>query len=200
MTGYPPALQSLIDELGRLPGIGPKSAQRIALYMVRRGSEGTRLPEAMSRALREVRPCAKCFALADAELCPICADQSRDTAVICVVEEPRDVLAFERSRVFRGRYHVLGGVINPMEGVGPDRLTIVALLERLRDPECTEVVVATSATVEGEATAMYLAHVLAGTEIKVSRLATGVPVGGDLDYVDEVTLARALEGRHSLRG
>ncbi len=198
MNGYPPALQGLIDELGRLPGIGPKSAQRIALYMVRRGVEGTRLPEAIGRALSEVRPCAKCFSLADAELCPICSDTSRESGVICVVEEPRDVLAFERSRIFRGRYHVLGGVINPMEGVGPDRLNIVALLDRLRDPACTEVVVATSATVEGEATAMYLAHVLAGTELKVSRLATGVPVGGDLDYVDEVTLARALEGRHSL--
>ncbi|MHB8189467.1 MAG: recombination mediator RecR [Ferrimicrobium sp.] len=198
---YPNSMQLLIDELGRLPGIGPKSAQRIALALIKRGpQDAVRLADAISKAVVETRSCSRCFALSEEELCLICSNLSRDGSIICVVEEPRDVLSFERSRTFRGLYHVLGGVISPIEGIGPDQLHLRELLERLRDPAIREVVVATSATVEGEATALYLARMLAPSGISVSRLATGVPVGGDLDYVDEITLARALEGRRHMDG
>ncbi len=196
---YPDSLQGLIDELARLPGIGPKSAQRIALSVVKRGPvDARRLADSLVGAVSKVRPCRECFALSDGELCPVCANPTRDQATICVVEGERDVLAFERAKAFSGRYHVLGGVINPLEGIGPEDIHLKELLERLRSAEVQEVILATSATVEGEATARYLARLLEPSGIRVSRLATGVPVGGDLDYVDEVTLGMALEGRRQL--
>jgi len=192
----PASLERLIDELGRLPGIGPKSAQRIALALVARGPEAARrLAEAVTGAIEGLRRCERCGQLADERLCPICADASRNQHIVLVVEGDRDVWAFERSRGYRGTYHVLGGVISPMDGVGPEELAIASLLARLEHEPIEEVVIATAPTVEGETTATYLTRILAG-RVRVSRLATGVPVGGDLEYVDELTLARALEGRH----
>ncbi len=199
MSTLPAPLEELISELGRLPGIGPKSAQRIALALVLRGPEvSMRLAGAIARAVENVRRCERCGQLADAELCPVCQDPQRDASVVLVVEGDRDVWAFERARGFRGTYHVLGGSISPMDGVGPEQLAIGALLRRLEREPIEEVIIATSPTVEGETTATYLARVLEG-RVRLSRLATGVPVGGDLEYVDEVTLARAVEGRHELR-
>ncbi|MCI2974617.1 MAG: recombination mediator RecR [Ferrimicrobium sp.] len=188
-----------MDELSRLPGIGPKSAQRIALFMVKRGpQDAQRLADALLAAAVNTKHCRECFSLSEDDLCSVCANVSRDRSVICVVEEPRDVLAFERGLSFRGLYHVLGGVISPMDGVGPEQLHLGELLNRLRDSTVQEVILATSSTIEGEATATYLAKLIAPAGVNVSRLATGVPVGGDLDYVDEVTLSRALDGRYRL--
>ncbi|WP_298207750.1 recombination mediator RecR [Ferrimicrobium sp.] len=196
---YPASLAKLMDELSRLPGIGPKSAQRIALFMVKRGpQDAQRLADALVDAVTNTRRCRECFALSEDELCGVCANPSRDRTVICVVEEPRDVLAFERGLSFRGLYHVLGGVISPMDGVGPEQLHLAELLNRLRDASVKEVILATSSTIEGEATATYIAKLVGPAGVGVSRLATGVPVGGDLDYVDEVTLSRALDGRYRL--
>jgi recombination protein RecR len=194
---YPKPLQRLVDELARLPGIGPKSAQRIALHLVKRGPEETRrLAVALTEAIERTRSCADCFSLSEHERCEVCTSATRDRSVICVVEEPRDVLSFERGMTYRGLYHVLGGVISPMDGIGPDQLHIKELTARLERGTVKEVILATSSTIEGEATATYLARHLAPLGVSVSRLATGVPVGGDLDYVDEVTLARALDGRY----
>ncbi len=196
---YPASLAKLMDELSRLPGIGPKSAQRIALFMVKRGpGDAQRLAEALLAAVTNTKRCRECFSLSEEELCSVCANPSRDRTVICVVEEPRDVLAFERGLSFRGLYHVLGGAISPMDGVGPEQLHLTELLNRLRDSSVSEVILATSSTIEGEATATYIAKLVAPAGVGVSRLATGVPVGGDLDYVDEVTLSRALDGRYRL--
>ncbi len=196
---YPASLAKLMDELSRLPGIGPKSAQRIALFMVKRGpQDAQRLADALLAAAVNTKRCRECFSLSEDDLCSVCANASRDRSVICVVEEPRDVLAFERGLSFRGLYHVLGGVISPMDGVGPEQLHLGELLNRLRDSTVQEVILATSSTIEGEATATYLAKLIAPAGVNVSRLATGVPVGGDLDYVDEVTLSRALDGRYRL--
>lgn len=196
---YPASLAKLMDELSRLPGIGPKSAQRIALFMVKRGpQDAQRLADALLAAAVNTKHCRECFSLSEDDLCSVCANVSRDRSVICVVEEPRDVLAFERGLSFRGLYHVLGGVISPMDGVGPEQLHLGELLNRLRDSTVQEVILATSSTIEGEATATYLAKLIAPAGVNVSRLATGVPVGGDLDYVDEVTLSRALDGRYRL--
>ncbi|MGC9156297.1 MAG: recombination mediator RecR [Ferrimicrobium sp.] len=196
---YPASLAKLMDELSRLPGIGPKSAQRIALFMVKRGpQDAQRLADALTDAVMNTKRCRECFALSEDELCGVCANPGRDRTVICVVEEPRDVLAFERGLSFRGLYHVLGGVISPMDGVGPEQLHLSELLNRLRDTSVKEVILATSSTIEGEATATYIAKLVSPAGVGVSRLATGVPVGGDLDYVDEVTLSRALDGRYRL--
>ncbi|WP_298443085.1 recombination mediator RecR [Ferrimicrobium sp.] len=196
---YPASLAKLMDELSRLPGIGPKSAQRIALFMVKRGpQDAQRLADALTDAVMNTKRCRECFALSEDELCGVCANPGRDRTVICVVEEPRDVLAFERGLSFRGLYHVLGGVISPMDGVGPEQLHLSELLNRLRDTSVKEVILATSSTIEGEATATYIAKLISPAGVGVSRLATGVPVGGDLDYVDEVTLSRALDGRYRL--
>ncbi|WP_298339725.1 recombination mediator RecR [Ferrimicrobium sp.] len=196
---YPASLAKLMDELSRLPGIGPKSAQRIALFMVKRGpQDAQRLADALTDAVTNTKRCRECFALSEDELCGVCANPGRDRTVICVVEEPRDVLAFERGLSFRGLYHVLGGVISPMDGVGPEQLHLSELLNRLRDTSVKEVILATSSTIEGEATATYIAKLVSPAGVGVSRLATGVPVGGDLDYVDEVTLSRALDGRYRL--
>jgi recombination protein RecR len=193
---YDGAVQDLIDELGRLPGIGPKSAQRIAFHLL--SSDATdvaRLAETITTVKEKVRFCDICGNVAEAALCRICADTRRSDETLCVVEEPKDVVAIERTREFRGKYHVLGGAIDPMNGVGPDNLRIRELLARLGDGAVQEVIIATDPNIEGEATATYLTRMLAPIGITVSRLASGLPVGGDLEYADEVTLGRAFEGR-----
>ncbi|WP_374928433.1 recombination mediator RecR [Kytococcus sedentarius] len=193
---YEGAVQDLIDELNRLPGVGPKSAQRIAFHVLAADAEDVqRLATALQVVKEKVRFCATCGNVAEAEECRICQDPQRDGTAICVVEEPRDVQAIERTREFRGRYHVLGGAISPLDGIGPDDLRIAQLMQRLGDGEVTEVIIATDPNMEGEATATYLSRMLQVLEIKVSRLASGLPVGGDLEYADEVTLGRAFEGR-----
>jgi len=193
---YDGAVQDLIDELGRLPGVGPKSAQRIAFHLL--GTDGAdvqRLADAITTVKEKVRFCDTCGNVAESETCRICADERRDLSILCVVEEPKDVVAIERTREFRGRYHVLGGAIDPMNGVGPEELRIRQLLTRLGDGVVTEVIIATDPNIEGEATATYLARMLIPLGVTVSRLASGLPVGGDLEYADEVTLGRAFEGR-----
>jgi recombination protein RecR len=196
---YEGAVQDLIEELGRLPGVGPKSAQRMAFHLL--AAEETdvrRLSDALVRVKETVRFCSVCGNIAEAEQCRICADPRRDTHVICVVEEPKDVVAIERTREFRGRYHVLGGAISPIDGIGPDDLRTRELMKRLADGEVTELILATDPNLEGEATATYLARLVAPMELSVTRLASGLPVGGDLEYADEVTLGRAFEGRRRL--
>jgi recombination protein RecR len=196
---YEGAVQDLIDELGRLPGVGPKSAQRIAFHLLQSDAvDVQRLSDALTQVKAKVRFCAICFNIAESELCRICADARRDLSSICVVEEPKDVVAIERTREFRGRYHVLGGAISPIDGIGPDDLTFRELMTRLASSEVTEVIIATDPNLEGEATASYLARFLKGMDIRVTRLASGLPVGGDLEYADEVTLGRAFEGRRLL--
>lgn len=196
MSVYEGVVQDLIDELGRLPGVGPKSAQRIAFHLLTADPEDVRnLATALTQIKERVKFCDVCGNVAEAEQCRVCQDPRRDQALICVVEQSQDVAAIERTREFRGRYHVLGGAINPMGGVGPDDLRIKELLTRLADGSVTEVIIATDPNLEGEATATYLARLLISLEVKVSRLASGLPVGGDLEYADEVTLGRAFEGR-----
>ncbi len=198
---YADAVQAVIDELGRLPGIGPKSAQRLAFHLMKLPSEDTaRLTAAIDEMKARVRFCDRCFNVAEAELCPVCADDRRDASVLCVVEEPRDVVAVERTGEFGGRYHVLGGAISPIEGIGPDQLRVRELLARLDDEGVAEVILATNPNIEGEATAMYLARLLDPLGIEVTKIASGLPVGGDLEYADELTLGRALEGRRKLAG
>ena len=193
---YEGVVQDLIDELGRLPGIGPKSAQRIAFHVLSADPHDIERLAAVLREVKErVRFCAICGNVAEEEQCRICRDPRRDLTMICVVEESKDVVSIERTREFRGRYHVLGGAINPIEGIGPDALRIRELLARLADGNIVEVILATDPNLEGEATATYLARMIAPLGIAVSRLASGLPVGGDLEYADEVTLGRAFEGR-----
>ena len=193
---YEGAVQDLIDELGRLPGVGPKSAQRIAFHLLAAESaDVTRLAAALKRVQEEVRFCVTCYNVAEAEQCKICRDPRRTLDVLCVVEEPKDVVAIERTREFRGRYHVLGGAISPIDGIGPADLKIRELCLRLADGTVTEVILATDPNLEGEATATYLSRLLLPMGVRVSRLASGLPVGGDLEYADEVTLGRAFEGR-----
>jgi recombination protein RecR len=198
---YEGAVQDLIDELGRLPGVGPKSAQRIAFHLLAAdAADVRRLVDALTEVKARVRFCDTCGNVAEAEKCRVCADPRRSDDVICVVEEPKDVVAIERTREFRGRYHVLGGAINPIENVGPDDLRIGQLMTRLADGTVTEVILATDPNVEGEATATYLSRLIAPMGVTVSRLASGLPVGGDLEYADEVTLGRAFEGRRVVGG
>jgi recombination protein RecR len=195
---YEGAVQDLIDELGRLPGVGPKSAQRIAFHLLAAESADVgRLVAALQRVQAEVRFCVTCYNVAEGEQCRICRDPRRSDDVICVVEEPKDVVAIERTREFRGKYHVLGGAISPIEGVGPDDLRVKELMTRLMDGTVTELIIATDPNLEGEATATYLSRLLRTTvpDVAVTRLASGLPVGGDLEYADEVTLGRAFEGR-----
>jgi recombination protein RecR len=193
---YEGAVQDLIDELNRLPGVGPKSAQRIAFHLLTAEDEDVeRLATTLLRVKNEVRFCSICGNVAQAEVCRICSDERRDPSIICIVEEPKDVVAIERTREFRGRYHVLGGAISPIDGVGPDDLRIRELLARLRDGIVTELILATDPNLEGEATATYLARLLRPMGLTVTRLASGLPVGGDLEYADEVTLGRAFSGR-----
>lgn len=196
---YEGAVQSLIDELGRLPGVGPKSAQRIAFHLLSaEDADVKRLVNALVEVKEKVRFCSVCGNVAEEEQCRICRDARRDPAVVCVVEESKDVVAIERTREFRGRYHVLGGAISPIEGVGPDDLRVKELMSRLADGQITEIILATDPNLEGEATATYLARMVKPMGLKVTRLASGLPVGGDLEYADEVTLGRAFEGRRSL--
>jgi recombination protein RecR len=194
---YTAALRALIDELGRLPGIGPKSAQRLAFHLLKVSEEdASRLAEAIVTVKRETAVCHRCFNVAvRGELCEICDDERRDPRVVCVVEDPRDIAAVERTRQFKGRYHVLGGALNPLEGVGPEQLRIDELGARIAGEGIKEVILCTNPNLEGEATAMYLARVLQPLGVALSRLASGLPVGGDLEYADELTLGRALEGR-----
>jgi recombination protein RecR len=196
---YEGAVQELIDELGRLPGVGPKSAQRIAFHLLAADqADVQRLVDALHEVKERVTFCRTCGNVSESEECRICLDPKRDASVLCVVEEPKDVVAIERTREFRGRYHVLGGSINPIEGVGPEDLRIRELLGRLSDGSIVEVILATDPNLEGEATATYLARTIAPLGVSVSRLASGLPVGGDLEYADEVTLGRAFEGRRRI--
>ncbi len=192
-------MQSLVDELGRLPGIGPKSAQRIAFYLLKAAPEDAkRLARAVVEAKERVSWCRRCFNFAEGELCVYCRDDRRDSTLLCVVEEPRDIVAVERTQEYRGRYHVLLGAISPIEGIGPDQLKVKELLARVNDEGVKEVILATNPNIEGEATAMYLARLLKPLGLRVTRIASGLPVGGDLEYADEVTLGRALEGRREV--
>ncbi|MCM3577907.1 recombination mediator RecR [Micrococcus luteus] len=198
---YQGAVQDLIDELGRLPGIGPKSAQRIAFHMLEADREDMlRLADAIRTVKDKVRLCSVCFNVSEDEVCSLCRDERRDRTQICVVEESQDVMAMERTRAFQGRYHVLGGAINPIAGIGPEQLHVRELLTRLQDEAVQEVILATDPNLEGEATATYLGRLLGATGIRVTRLASGLPVGGDLEYADEVTLGRAFEGRRLISG
>lgn len=193
---YEGIVQDLIEEFGRLPGIGPKSAQRLAFHVLQADPHDVkRLAELLVEVKSRVHFCSICGNVAEEEQCRICRDPKRDDSVVCVVEEPKDVVAIERTREFRGRYHVLGGAISPIDGIGPDDLRIKELLSRLSDATITEVILATDPNLEGEATATYLARIIAPMGVAVSRLASGLPVGGDLEYADEVTLGRAFEGR-----
>lgn len=199
MATYAAAVQDLIDELGRLPGVGPKSAQRIAFHLLKVPKEDAlRLAKVIVEAKERVAWCQRCFNLAEAELCGICADDRRDGHTLCVVEEPKDLVAVEKTGEYRGRYHVLQGAISPIEGIGPDQLRVKELIDRI-DPEgVSEVILCTNPNIEGEATAMYLGRLLTPLGLTVTRIASGLPVGGDLEYADELTLGRALEGRRSV--
>ncbi|MEO6502005.1 MAG: recombination mediator RecR [Jatrophihabitantaceae bacterium] len=196
---YEGVVQDLIDELGRLPGVGPKSAQRIAFHLLQaEPTDVRRLADVLIEVKARVRFCVTCFNVSEDEQCRICRDPRRDTAVLCVVEEYKDVVAIERTREFKGRYHVLGGAISPIDGIGPDQLRIRELMTRLADDVITEVILATDPNLEGEATATYLARLIKPMGVTVSRLASGLPVGGDLEYADEVTLGRAFSGRRTV--
>ena len=198
-SAYTQPVQALIDELGRLPGVGPKSAQRIAFHLLKVSpDDANRLADAIREAKQKVRFCERCFNFADAALCPICADDRRDPTIVCVVEESRDIVAIERTGEFRGRYHVLLGAMSPLEGIGPEQLKIRELLTRITPEGIQEVIVCTNPNTEGEVTAMYLARMLKPLGLKVTRIASGLPVGGDLEYADELTLGRALEGRRTI--
>lgn len=195
---YDGALQDLIDALGRLPGIGPKSAQRIAFYVLSRPkAEAELLAQAIIEAKEKIRYCSRCGNISQEELCGICRNPKRDQSVICIVEEAKDIGAIERTRSYQGLYHVLGGAIDPINGIGPDQLRLRELLKRLSGTTVQEIIIATNPNIEGEATATYLTRTISPLGLKVTRLASGLPVGGDLEYADEVTLGRALEGRRS---
>lgn len=199
MAGSAPALTRLIEQFERLPGVGRKSAQRLAFHVLGLPREkALEFASAITEASEKIHKCAVCQNLTDSELCPICAQPGRETAIVCVVEDPRDILAFERTKEYKGVYHVLHGLISPMDGVGPDQLHIKELLARIQKGGIEEVIMATNPTVEGEATATYLARLLKPMGIKVTRLAYGIPVGGNLEYADEITLYRALEGRNEI--
>ena len=196
---YEGPVQDLIDELGRLPGIGPKSAQRLAFHILKvEPADAERLARAITEVKARVHFCRVCWNVAEGDLCRICRDPRRDPGLVCVVEEPRDLVAIERTREFRGRYHVLGGAISPIDGVGPDDLRVKELMTRLMNGAVTELIIATDPNLEGEATAAYLARLVSPMGLAVSRLASGLPVGGDLEYADEVTLGRAFEGRRRI--
>ncbi len=196
---FEPPIQRLIDELARLPGIGPKSAQRLAFHLLHvEEADALALSEAIEDLRRRVRLCRRCFNVTGEEECSICTDLRRDTTEVCVVERAQDIVVVERTQEFRGRYHVLGGAISPIEGIGPDQLHTKQLVERVETEGIKEVIAATNPTVEGDATALYLARLLKPLGVKVTRLASGLPVGGDLDYADELTLGRALVGRQEL--
>jgi len=196
---YTPPVQTLIDELGRLPGVGPKSAQRIAFHLLKLPeADAERLAAAIRDSKARVRFCDRCFNVAESTLCPICADDRRDPSMLCVVEESRDIVALERTGEFNGRYHVLMGCMNPLEGIGPDQLKMRELVHRLEPEGVREVIICTNPNTEGEVTALYLSKILTPLGVTVTRLASGLPVGGDLEYADELTLGRAFEGRRQV--
>lgn len=195
----PRPVQRLIDEFARLPGIGPKTASRLTFYLLRTADEQTlTLAEALQALKEKTRFCSICFNITEADPCPICEDENRDRSLLCVVEEPLDVVAIERSRAYEGLYHVLHGAISPVEGVGPEDLHVAELIKRVTDGDFRELILATNPTLEGESTALYLQRRLSGEDLRLTRLAHGLPVGGDLEYTDEITLGRALEGRREL--
>jgi recombination protein RecR len=199
MPVYAGPVQELVDELGRLPGVGPKSAQRIAFYLLKLPrDDALRLARAISEVKERVSFCRRCFNVSEGEECELCLDTRRDATVVCVVEEPPDIVAVEKTGEYRGRYHVLHGAISPIEGVGPDQLRVKELLARLEPEGITEVILCTNPNIEGEATAMYLSRLLKPLGMRVTRIASGLPVGGDLEYADELTLGRALEGRREV--
>jgi recombination protein RecR len=196
---YATPVANLIEELSKLPGIGPKSAQRLAFYLLKVGREEARnLADAIIQVKDKVRFCPVCWNVTDEDLCEFCNDEKRDDSIVCVVEEPRDIVAIEKTGEFKGRYHVLGGAISPIDGIGPEDLRIKELLGRLNNGRIKEVVLATNPNIEGEATAMYLAKLIRPLGVRVTRLASGLPVGGDLEYADEVTLGSALKGRREM--
>lgn len=196
---YTPPVQILIDELGRLPGIGPRSAQRLALHLIKSNDDDVaRLARSIIEAKQKVRFCERCFNLADSSLCGICSDAKRESSILCVVEDSRDIAALERTGGFRGRYHVLLGLIDPLQGVSPENLKVRELVARIKPESISEVVVCTSNNTEGDVTAMYLARMLSPLGVEVSRLASGLPVGGDIEFADEVTLGRAFDNRRRL--
>jgi recombination protein RecR len=197
---YTGSLRSLIDELGRLPGIGPKSAQRIAFYLLKVPDEDAlRLSAAIEAVKEHTTLCERCYNVAEGgELCAYCGDERREAGIVCVVEDPRDIVAVERTRQFHGRYHVLQGALNPLEGIGPEQLRVAELLSRVKAEGIHEVILCTNPNLEGEATAMYVAQLLQPVGVRVTRIASGLPVGGDLEYADELTLGRALEGRRDV--
>lgn len=196
MNCYPQSLERLMDVLAKLPGVGPKTAQRLAFFILEQGKTGaTELSDALLDVAAKITACPVCFNIAEEGHCAICEDMSRDDTALCVVESARDIIPIERSGSFKGRYHVLGGLISPMEGIGPQELHVRELLKRLEDGVVQEVIMATGANVEGEATAVYLADLLKPLVSKITRIAQGMPVGGDLEYIDEITLAKALNGR-----
>ncbi|HWC68784.1 MAG TPA: recombination mediator RecR [Acidimicrobiales bacterium] len=199
MAAYAPPVQTLIDELGRLPGIGPKSAQRIAFHLLKvPAADAERLAQAIADAKAKVRFCEQCWNVAEGPRCTICIDDRRDASTLCVVEEARDIVAIEKTGEFRGRYHVLLGAISPIDGIGPEQLKVRELMARLEPEGVTELILCTNPNIEGEATAMYLARLLQPLGLKVTRIASGLPVGGDLEYADELTLGRALTGRREV--
>ncbi len=199
MAFYAPPIARLLEELERLPGIGPKSAQRLAYHILRGDSEAAaRLAEAIIEVKRSIHFCRRCFNFAQRDECEICTDSRRDTTAICVVEEPRDVVAIERTGEFRGTYHVLQGAISPIDGIGPEQLRVRELIDRLGRETISEVIIATDPDIEGETTALYIARLVKPLGIRVTRIASGLPVGGDLEYADEVTLGRALEARRDM--
>jgi recombination protein RecR len=201
MAVYAGPVQDLIDELGRLPGVGPKSAQRIAFHLLKLSKQDAmRLATAIAEVKDKVSFCHTCFNVSEGERCGICSDSRRDTTVVCVVEEPRDLVAVEKTGEFHGRYHVLQGAISPIDGVGPDQLRVRELLDRIGVEGITEIILCTNPNLEGEATAMYLGRLLKPLGLRVTRIASGLPVGGDLEYADELTLGRALEGRREVEG
>ena len=196
---YTQPVQTLIDELGRLPGVGPKSAQRIAFHLLKIPVDDVdRLAASITEAKARTRFCERCFNVADDALCPICQDEGRDSSLLCVVEESRDIVALEKTGEFRGRYHVLLGAMSPLEGIGPEQLKIRELVSRIEPEGVEEIILCTNPNTEGEVTAMYLARLLKPIGLTVTRIASGLPVGGDLEYADELTLGRALEGRRSI--
>jgi recombination protein RecR len=201
MAVYTPPVQTLIDELGRLPGIGPKSAQRIAFHLLKIPADDVaRLAIAITDAKARVRFCDRCWNFAEAELCPICQDDRRDSSTLCVVEESRDIISIEKTGEFKGRYHVLLGAMSPLEGIGPEQLKMKELFARIEPEGVQELILCTNPNTEGEVTAMYIARMMKPFGVKVTRIASGLPVGGDLEYADELTLGRAIEGRRELTG
>jgi len=198
---YTQPVQTLIDELGRMPGVGPKSAQRIAFHLLKIPADDVaRLAQAIIEAKARVRFCSRCWNFAEGELCPICLDDRRDTNVLCVVEESRDIISIEKTGEFKGRYHVLLGAMNPLDGIGPEQLKMKELFARIEPEDVQELILCTNPNTEGEVTAMYIARMMKPFGVRVTRIASGLPVGGDLEYADELTLGRALEGRRELLG